>query len=211
MKPLNKKERNRAFLKVVGLFLISFIIAIIVGFSTMNVAKLSEHNSNNELETLKSNLKFQENVFAPNVKKTTDLLYKIPTYEEQGENIQVINQDIGALLSSTKNQISDGDSWKSNMYKDVIKALSELQLAYNKQLELREDLGESSDMDEELQKCKNEKLQLQNQVNLLQSSISRGGGSNKAETELKSIQKKLKQCNLENKALRKEIEKYRNK
>jgi len=213
MKPLNKKERNKAFLKVVGLFLISFVIAIIVGFSTMNVSKLSEHNASSELKDLKNNLKFQEEVFAPNVGKTTELLSKVPNYKENGENIEVLNQDIGALLSKTKNQITEDDSWESKMYKDIISGLSALQLAYNEELELREDLGDSSEASEDLQKCKMENTRLQNQINMLQSAVGGGGGggSDKAKKDLKDAKNKLKQCNLENRALRKEIEKYRNK
>ncbi len=210
MKPINSRDRNRAFLKVVGLFLVSFIITIIVGFSTMNVSKLSEHNANSELIELKNSLKYQEEVFAPNVSKTTKLLYKIPHCKEQGENIQIINQDIGALLSKTKNLVTDDKSWKSEMYKDVVSALSALQLAYNDQIELRENLGDSSDAIKNLEKCKTENTRLQNQITMLKSSGG-GGGSSTTDKELKSVQKKLKQCNLENRALRKEIEKYRNK
>ncbi len=211
MKPLNKKERDKAFLKVVGLFLLSFIIAIIVGFSTMNVSKLSEHNTSSELKQLKNNLKFQEEVFAPNVGEATGLLSKIPTHEEQGENIEVINQDIGALLSKTKNLIIEDESWKSEMYKNVITALSALQLAYNEQIELREDLGDSDEASEDLQKCKTENTRLQNQINLLQSAGGRASDNSKINKDLRDAQSKLRQCNLENRALRKEIEKYRNK
>ena len=128
MKPLNKKERNKAFYKVVGLFLVSFILALILGFTTMNVGKLSEQKMNTELKKLKENLKFQEEVFAPNVDKSTTLLSKIPNHREVGENLEVLNQDIGALLSQTKNQVEDDESWESGMYKNVIQALSNLQL-----------------------------------------------------------------------------------
>ncbi|MFW6245826.1 MAG: type VI secretion system TssO, partial [Tangfeifania sp.] len=143
MKPLNKKERNKAFFKVVGLFLISFIIALILGFTTMNYGTVSEQQTKNELEKLKTHLKFQEEIFAPNVGETTNLLSKIPTYKEEGENIEVLNQDIGAILSQTKNQAVEDESWESVMYKDVINALSDLQLAYNEQMKLREQMGDS--------------------------------------------------------------------
>jgi len=107
MKPLNKKERSKAFIKVVGLFLLSFVIAILLGFSTMNVGKLAEQKTSSELERLKNNLKFQEEVFAPHVGETTEMLSKITTANETGENLEVLNQDIAALVSKTKNEIAE--------------------------------------------------------------------------------------------------------
>jgi len=78
MKPINKKERSKAFYKVVGLFLFSFAIAMILGFTTMNINKLSDSKSSNELENLQSQLKFQEEVFAPTIDEVTILLDKVP-------------------------------------------------------------------------------------------------------------------------------------
>lgn len=213
MKPLNKKERNKAFFKVVGLFLVSFIIALILGFTTMNFGSLSEQKTKNELEKLKNQLKFQQEIFAPNVGEATNLLSKIPTYREEGENIEVLNQDIGAILSQTKNQVVEDESWETIMYRDVIKALSDLQLAYNEQIKLREQMGDSDEMGQKLQECITEKNQLQNQVNMLQARGGGGGDSSTEELqkELKNTEQKLRQCNLENRALKQEIEKIRNR
>jgi chromosome segregation ATPase len=213
MKPLNNKERKKAFYKVVGLFLISFIIALILGFTTMNVGKLSEQNVNAELKKLKSHLKFQEEVFAPNVGKSTDLLSKIPSHRETGENLEVLNQDIGALLSQTKNQVEEDESWESTMYKNVIQALSDLQIAYNEQLKLKEQMGSSEDAESRLQACITERDRLQNQLNQMQAGGGGGGGADCAqiEKELKKVRQDLNTCNLENKALRQEIERIRNR
>ena len=209
MKALNNKERNRAFYKVVGFFLVSFIIAMILGFTTMNMGSLSDRKAKSELADIKAQLKFQEETFAPNVAKTTEMLAKLPTAEQSGENIEVLNQDIGALLSQTKNKIIDSESWESIMYKEVIQALSDLQLAYNEQIDLKDQVGDSGEASKKLQQCINEKNQLQNQLSILQAS---GGGGSDADCqkELKDVQKRLNQCNLENRALKKEIEKFRN-
>lgn len=216
MKPLNNKERNKAFLKVVGLFLISFIIAMLVGFTTMNTGRLADKQSSSELQKLKDHLKFQEEIFAPNVNEATLLLTKLPKYKEEGENKEVLNQDIAALVSKTKNEISEEESWETTMYKDVIQALSDLQLAYNDKLNLMEDLGESDEMSQKLQECITERNQLQNQLNMLQAGGGGGGGGGGAATaqlekDLKDAQQKLRQCNLENRALKQEIEKIRNR
>ncbi len=215
MKALNKKERNRAFFKVVGFFMISFIIAIFLGFTTMNMGKLADNKSKEELAKLKAQLKFERETFAPNVGKTVEILGKLPTAEESGENVEVLNQDIGAKLSQTKNQIKEDDSWESKMYKDVIGVLSDLQLAYNAQIDLEHELGNSSEISDKLQECINEKNQIQNQLNVLKAAGISGGGGGGSDTQckkdLKAAQKKLKQVNLENRALKKEIEKYRNR
>ncbi|NLB25227.1 MAG: hypothetical protein GX820_00890 [Bacteroidales bacterium] len=219
MKPLNKKERNKAILKVTGLFLITFIIAILVGFTTMNTATLSDKKSNTELKKLKDNLKFQEEIFGPNVNQATGLLTKLPKYKEEGENKEVLNQDIAALLSKTKNEIAPEETWETTMYKDVIQSLSNLQLAYNDQISLLEDLGQSGEVSKKLQECMAEKNQLQNQLNMIQASGGGGGGggggSNAAvaqlEKDLKDTQQKLRQCNLENRALKQEVEKMRSR
>jgi chromosome segregation ATPase len=212
MKPLNNKERNKAFFKVTGLFLIAFVIALILGFTTMNMGSVSEKSSRIELERLKEHLKFQEEIFAPNVGEATSMISKIPNYETEGENLEVLNQDIGAVLSQTKNQVVEDESWETKMYQDVIKTLSDLQLAYNSKLDLMEEMGDSDETSQKLQECIAERNQLQTQVNMLQSSGGGGGGdTEQLQKELKDAQNKLRQCNLENRALKQEIEKIRNR
>ncbi len=213
MKALNKKERNRAFFKVTGLFLLSFVIAIILGFSTMNIGKLSEQRTNTELDRLKNHLKFQENVFAPNVGETAAMLAKVPTAKETGENLEVLNQDIASILSNTKNQVAEDDTWETKMYKDVIEALSSLQMAYNNQLKLKDQVGSSGELDQKLQACITERDRLQTQLTLLQAGGGGGGGADVAqlEKELQKVKQQLNTCNIENRALKQEIEKVRNR
>ena len=119
------------------------------------------------------------------------------------------------MLSQTKNKVVEDDSWQSKMYKDVIQALSNLQLAYNDKLELVGELGDSDETAQKLKECINEKTQLQNQINMLQAAGAGGGGGGgadcaKIEKDLKDAQKKLRTCTVENRALKNEIEKIRN-
>lgn len=215
MKPLNNKERNKAFLKVTGLFLTSFIIAIILGFTTLNTGKLSEQQSKSELDKLKSDLKFQKEVFAPNVDETTTLLSKVPKAKETGENLEVLNQDIAALLSRTKNQVKDEETWETGMYKNVIQVLSDLQLAYNDHLKLSEQLGDASSAGQKLQEITLDRDRLMAQLNMLQAGGGGGGGGGggdaQMEKKLKDLQQQLNRCNLENRALKQEIDKFRNR
>lgn len=217
MKPLNKKERNKAFFKVTGLFLTSFVIAVLLGFSTMNVGKLSEQKSNAELDKLKNHLKFQEDVFAPNVGETAAKLAKVPTARESGENLAVLNQDIASILSTTKNQVAEDGTWETKMYNDVIESLSNLQMAYNNQLSLKDKAGDLGELTQKLEACLAEKDRLQTQLVLLQASGGGGGGGGGAadcsqiEKELQKTKQALNSCNIENRALKKEIEKLRNR
>ncbi len=214
MKPLNNRERNKAFYKVVGFFLLSFILAIFLGFTTMNVGKLSEKRSNAELQRLKSQLKFQEEVFAPNVEETSDMISKIPSVNETGENLEVLNQDIGALLSNTKNQVEDDDSWETEMYKDVILALSNLQLSYNNQIKLMDQMGSSNELNQRLQTTIAERDRLENQVKMLQASGGGGGGSGEADCadclkELKKAKEDLIFANKTIASMESELAKYK--
>jgi hypothetical protein len=210
MKPKNKKERNKAFLKVVGLFLLCFVIAMILGFMTMNFGGLAEQQSKAELEKLQTHLKFQEEVFAPNVGEATAMISKIPHYEQENINLEVLNQDIGAVISQTKNQVVEDESWESRMYKEVIQTLSDLQLAYNEQVKLREKMGDSDETSQKLMECIAERDRLQNQVNMLQAAGGGGANCEQCEKDLAQVQEKLRQCNTENRALRQEIERIRN-
>ncbi|HNU76873.1 MAG TPA: type VI secretion system TssO, partial [Prolixibacteraceae bacterium] len=130
MEPLNKKERANAFKKVIGFFVLSFALAIFVGFTTMNVNKLAESKSMNELKKLKDNLKFQQDIFAPNIDQATKIMAKVPVAKESGENSEILHQDIATLLSTTKNSTSTDESWESKMYQNILKVYSDLQLAY---------------------------------------------------------------------------------
>ncbi|MBN1822581.1 MAG: hypothetical protein JW833_17795 [Prolixibacteraceae bacterium] len=209
MKPLNKKERNKAWFRVVGLFLICFVISLILGFTTMNVKKITDYKTAGELEKLKSHLKFQEEVFAPNVGDITEKLSNIPNYKEEGLNLNTFNNDIGVLISNTKNQAVQDDSWESKMYNDVMQAMSDLQVAYNEQINLAGRVDDSNSLDQKLQQCERERDRLQNQVNMLSGS---GGGSSNCEQCLKDLKEARTELTLvknENKALKSEIDKIR--
>ncbi len=219
MKPINKKERSKAFYQVVGLFLISFAIAMILGFTTMNIPKLSDSKSNKDLEGLQDQLKFQEEVFAPTMDEVTILMAKVPVYKEQGENIDVLHSDIASKLSSTKNQVAEDESWESKLYLNVIKTYSDLQMSYKEQLSLKRQLDDCQNntegSDDKVQRLLTEKTNLQNELNLLKAAGSGGGGggSDKAiadlEKKLKETEQKLKDCNTETKALLSQIDKLK--
>ena len=220
MKPLNQKERTKAYQKVVGLFVLCFALAMVLGFTTMNVNKLTDTKTKSDLQRLQSQLKFQQEVFAPNVEDAGKNLAKVPVYREQGENVEVLNSNIASVLSQTMNQVPNDESWESNMYKNILKVYSDLQLSLKDQLRMKDELdilkNSSQGSDKELQRCLEEKRDLQNEITMLKlagGSGGGGGGGNAAQLEkdLVKAKKDLADCNRINTALRSEIDKLRNR
>jgi hypothetical protein len=218
MKPLNQKERTKAYQKVVGLFVLCFALAMVLGFTTMNVNKLTDTKTKTDLQRLQSQLKFQQEVFAPNVEDAGKNLAKVPAYRELGENVEVLNSNIASILSQTINQVPNEDSWESNMYKNILKIYSDLQLSYKDQLRMKDELdilkNSTQGSDKELQRCLEEKRNLQNEINLLKlAGGGGGGGGNTAQLEkdLVKAKKDLEDCNRINNALRSEIDKLRSR
>ncbi len=219
MKPINKKERAKAFNKVVGLFVVSFALAVLVGFTTMNVNKLTDSKSSSELAKLRAGLQFEEQVFAPNIDQATRIISKIPKAKESAENPDLLNSQVADLMAATKSKVTPDESWQTLMYQNIIKVYSDLQLAYKDNAKLKEALDDCSSSttgsDKELQRCLNEKRDLQNELNILKlaGGGGGGGGGNTADLEknLKNTQEELRKCKVENKSLFSEIQKLKNR
>lgn len=217
MKPINQKERSKAYLKVVGLFVLCFALAMVLGFTTLNVNKLTDSKTKSDLQKLQGQLKFQQEIFAPNIDQITKTLAKVPVYREEGENIEVLNSNIASLISQTIKEVKDDGSWESAMYKNILKVYSDLQLSYKDQLRMKDELysfkNSTQGSDKDLQRCLDEKRALQTELNLLKLAGGGGGGGNVAqiEKELQRVKKELEDCNKVNGILRNDIEKLRNR
>ncbi|MGQ1786405.1 MULTISPECIES: type VI secretion system TssO [unclassified Saccharicrinis] len=208
MKPLNVKERTKAIYKVVGLFAVSLIIAVLLAFTTMKSPQVSNSMSTRKLQKLEKSLQFQREVFTPDVAQASNKLAKIPTHKQDDENIEVLNSDIGAILSNSKSQIREIESPDTILYKNIIQSLSDLQIAYNKQVELSEGTSDNEEMEVELRQLEQENRALKNEVRAL------GGASGKDCEKYKKLVKKAEErlaiSDMENRALKKEIERLRN-
>lgn len=202
MKPLNQKERMKAYQKVVGLFILSFALAMVLGFTTMNVNILTETKTKTDLEKIQEQQKFQRDIFAPNIEEVTKILAKVPVYRQEGENIEVLNSNIASLLSQTKNQVKDDGGWESGMYLNVLKVYSDLQLSYREQLKIEDELSgwrsNTQGSDRDLQRCLDERRNLQSELNTLRVD------SRDLESRLRNSQRELDDCNQVNKVLRDE-------
>jgi hypothetical protein len=189
MKALNQKERSKAWQKVAGFFVFTFILAMVLGFVTMNVNRLTDTKTKTDLEKLQNEQQFQREVFAPNVAIATTNLAKVPVYREEGENIEVLNSNIAGVISQTMKDIRDDESWESKMYRDILKVYSELQQAYRNQNRLVD-----------------EQKALQAELNIAKLAGGSGVSENMArlERELEKTKKELNDCNQVNRVLRAE-------
>jgi hypothetical protein len=144
MKPLNSKERAKAFYKVTGLFVLCFALAMLLGFSTMNVNKMTDYASRKKLEGLKNDLIFQEKVFIPNIEDATKKLQDLPIYKEKKLNRDGIETSINVSLQEIKAGWAewkvDTTSRQYSMYNNIVDIYFNLKSAYVDKFKLEEQL-----------------------------------------------------------------------
>lgn len=222
MKPLNSNERAKAFYKVTGLFVICFILAMVLGFSTMNVNKVMDYTSRKQLEGLKNNLTFQEKIFQPNIDDATKKLKDMPDYKAKVLDLNATKSDIETSLKKIMSE------WKGDekdqqfiMYKNIVDTYFALESAYEAKFKLQEqldakenvvqvgsgDLQRTKDMRDELEKAnmslKAEKDNLSSNVTNLQGQVA------KLQNQLGRCRDSLRNYIDINKGLRQQISKLK--
>ena len=215
MKPLNSKERNEAFYKVIGLFVICFVLAILLGFSTMNVNKMMDYASRKQLEKLRNDIFFQEKVFQPNIENATKKLQDLPNYKQRSLILEDIVTSINVTLEKIKSEWKvDETDQQYIMYKDIVETYFALQKAYidkfklEEQLEAKESavLNGSGDLQRELNKrddLENENKSLKSNIGTLSSSVADlQSQSDRLQKQLIKCRDSLRICLVENKGYR---------
>jgi hypothetical protein len=139
MKPINSKERSKALLKVTGLFLLCFILAMLLGFSTMNANKVTDYTCRKQLEELNNDLKFLNTVFEPNIDEATRNLQDLPNYKERQKTPADIETSIKIALGNIKKDWIEDDQ-QYNMYKNIVDTYFALESAYLDKFKLEEQL-----------------------------------------------------------------------
>jgi len=139
MKPNNSKERSKALLKVTGLFLLCFILAMLLGFSTMNANKVTDYTCRKQLEELNNDLKFLNTVFKPNIDEATRNLQDLPNYKEKQKTPADIETSIKIALGNIKKDWIEDDQ-QYNMYKNIVDIYFALESAYLDKFKLEEQL-----------------------------------------------------------------------
>jgi hypothetical protein len=222
MKPLNSKERTRAFYKVVSMFIFCFSIAMLLGFSTMSVNKMADYSTRKQLEALKNDLVFQEKIFQPNIDDATKKLKDLSNYKEKTLDLNATKSDIETSL---KNIMSvwkvDEESAQYLMYKNVLDVYFALESAYDGKFKLEEQLeatkGVNQSVDYDLQRVIDRRDELEKENKILKSEKENSGsnlenmqGQNeKLQNQLIKCRDSLKICMYENKGYIQQIKKLK--
>jgi hypothetical protein len=215
MKPLNSKERAKAFYKVIGWFIFCFALAMLLGFSTMNVNNYTDYESRKKLETLKNDLLFLEKVFQPNIEDATRKLEDLPKYKEKNLILDDIATSINVSLENIKKE------WKVDekdqlyiMYKNIVDVYFALKSTYvnkfklEEQLEAKESVVKSGSGDLQRVISRRDELERENQSlksekDLLSSNaINLQSQADKLNSQLVAYQDSLRKCKRDMRALR---------
>jgi len=222
MKPLNSKERIRAFYKVIGLFIICFALAVLLGFSTMNVNKMTDSTLRKQVDALKNDLLFQEEVFQPNIESATKQLKNLSNYKEKSLDPNATKSDIETSLKKIMSEWKvDETDQQYIMYKNILDVYFALELAYDSKFRLEEQLerkeGEGKTVDSDLQRVIDRRDELERENKILKSD--KGDiviNINKLQSQSENLQKQLGKCRDSlrfyqdiNKGLRDEISKIK--
>jgi len=176
MKPLNSNERARAFFKVVGLFVLCFALAMLLGFSTMNVNKMTDSTLRKQVEELKKDLLFQEEVFQPNIEDATKKLKDLSNYKEKTLDPNATKSDIETSLKKIMSEWKvDEESWQYPMYKNIVDIYFALESAYDSKFKLEEQLeatkGVTQSVDYDLQRQMDKRDELEKDNISMKSEI----------------------------------------
>lgn len=222
MKPLNSNERAKAFYKVTGLFVVCFILAMLLGFSTMNVNKVTDYACKKQVEELKSGLQFQETVFQPNIDNATKKLKDLSAYKEKSLDPNATKSDIETSLKKIMSEWKvDETDQRYIMYKNITDMYFALESAYDSKFKLEEQLarkeGDVKTVDSDLQRVIDRRDELERENKFLKSD--KGdlvSNFEKAQSQSDRLQRQLKNCRDSlryfldiNKGLRDEINKLK--
>jgi hypothetical protein len=209
MKPLNSKERAEAFYKVIGLFVVCFVLAILLGFATMKEKNVGDYTARKQLEALKNKLMFQEKVFQPNIESATEKLQDLPNYKEKNLTFDDIATSVNVSLENIKKE------WKVDekdpeylMYKNVVDIYFTLKSTYSNKFKLEENIGDlqrgsarKDELELENRTLKSDKDNLSSSVTSLQSQTS------KLQSQLLKCRDSLRTCLDVNKGYKQQLNK----
>lgn len=201
MKPLNSKERSSAYLKVTGWFILCFVLAILLGFTTMNVNKVTDYTCMKQLQELKSNLRFLETVFRPGIQEATMKLQDFSNYREK----KLIPGDLATSIEASLGKIKaewtvDEKDQQYIMYKNIVEVYFSLESAYLNSLKMEEQLkakeltGQSNAGELQLQLRKKDDVEKENLLlktdkdNLISASEKLQGQNEKLQNQIKEMQ-----------------------
>jgi hypothetical protein len=207
MKPLNSQERTKAFYKVASLFILCFVLAMLLGFATMNVNKVTDYATNKQLTELKNNLVFQETIFRPNINEATKKLQDFQNYKTKVLDPNATKSDIETSLKKIISELKpDETDQQYIMYKNITDVYFALESAYDSKFKLEEKLeakeGDVKNGGIDLQRAKDLRDELENknramsEVNktLTDQNASLASNITGMKTDMAKLQNQLVKC-----------------
>jgi chromosome segregation ATPase len=207
MKPINSKERYSAYYKVIGLFICCLALAILLGFSTMNVTKVTDYATRKQLEELQNSLTFQDKTFLPNIEDATKKLKDLPDYKTKALDLNATKGDIETSLKKIMGELKgDENDQKYAMYKNIVDIYFALESAYDSKFKLEEKLEAKEGVvqigDVDLQRAKNERDELdrknksmdEDNKTLTEANTSLNNNIKNLQSQLFKLQNQLGKC-----------------
>ena len=215
MKPLNKKTRSSALLRIAGLFVLSLAISLILGFSLMDFNNISENSSSRELKKINEEVEFQEETFEPAIEELNIKLKDIINKKNSNENIDQDLADLPASITEIKTSIPPEHSWKS-LYFEILQTYTDLQTSLKEEVGMMADLERSSGAGEDLARLRQENNDLRGQVKRLESEAASGDPEaekmlSDAQEQIKKLQEDLDQEKFLSEACNITLKKYKDK
>ena len=142
MEPQNKKVRRNVFLKFFALFITGILLVTIPFYFTISLPDRENKDTAEELQTLQEQVNFQRDYFAVRMDSVKGLL---DSYDSKSVDIDMLNADIGFLLSEMEKSFAADTSWRHGMYKNVVQSYLSIKKTKNTLKDANEDLSDCQD------------------------------------------------------------------
>ena len=148
MEPLNKKERTGFIFKFSAVFIIGILIVLIPFYFTLRLPVYENALATKDCRDMQKLLDDQKNFFAV---KIDSVKRKVSRYDV--EDLNVLNGDLGILISEMGKPYSGDTTWTGRMYTNIIQLIINLKQAKTDKSLIEKEL---KDCKQELDKAKEE-------------------------------------------------------
>jgi hypothetical protein len=139
MEPQNRKERRIVFQRFLALFIVGILLVTIPFYFTIRLPDRENKHTSAELQDLQEQVNFQRDYFAVRLDSVKQLL---DSYDSKNEDIDMLNADIGFILSEMEKSIAADSTWRYGMNENIIQSLLSIKKTKSSLLEIEEKLSE---------------------------------------------------------------------
>ncbi|MCK5279919.1 MAG: hypothetical protein KAK04_15295 [Cyclobacteriaceae bacterium] len=138
MEPQNKNKRRKVFLRFLALFIIGILLVTIPLYFTIRLPQQENKLTSEELHTLQEQVIFQRDYFAARMDSVKNLL---DSYDSKDVDIDMLNADIGFLLSEMEKSFAEDTSWRKYMYENIVQSYLGIKKTKNSLIDVNEELS----------------------------------------------------------------------